>query len=195
MSPVPLASATPSDIRDIRGPIAIGNDWLLPAAIAAGVVLLALLLAWAIRRWRRRPRTIRVPPPEEIALDRLNAARALLDPARAREFASAVTGAVRFYLEARFGVAAPRRTTEEFLHDLLARADVALAGHQPLLEDLLRRNDLVKFARAPLATSEMQAMLDTAIRFVRESGAREDAEAASRKSRRARGAGAPEASA
>jgi hypothetical protein len=173
MSPSPASTATPSDIRDIRGPIAIRNDWLLPAAIAAGVLLLALLLAWAVRRWRKRPRTIRVPAPEEIALDRLNAARALLHPARAREFASAVTGAVRFYLEARFGVAAPRRTTEEFLHDLLARADAALAGHQPLLEDLLRRNDLVKFARAPLATAEMEAMLDTAIRFVRESGVRD----------------------
>jgi hypothetical protein len=186
MSPSPAGSATPSDIRDIRGPIAIRNDWLLPAAIAAGVLLLALLLAWAIRRWRRRPRTIRVPRPEEIALDRLNAARALLDPARAREFASAVTGAVRSYLEARFGVAAPRRTTEEFLHDLLARADAALAGHQPLLEDLLRRNDLVKFARAPLATAEMEAMLDTAIRFVRESSAREGTEDAA--ARRGRGA-------
>lgn len=180
MSPQPAVTATPSDIRDIRGPIAIRNDWLLPAAIAAGVLLLALLLAWAIRRWRRRPKTVRVPPPEEIALDRLNAARALLDPGRAREFASAVTGAVRFYLEARFGVAAPRRTTEEFLHDLLARADASLAGHQALLEDLLRRNDLVKFARAPLAVAEMQAMLDTAIRFVRESGAREGTEAPKR---------------
>jgi hypothetical protein len=174
-----VESAT--DIRDIRGPIAIRNDWLLPAAIAAAALLL-LALAWiAWRRWRARPRKVRVPPPEEVALDRLRAARALLDPARAREFASAVTGAVRLYVEARFGVAAPRRTTEEFLQSALGETRASLAEHRPLLEDLLRRNDLVKFARAPLAATEMEAMLASAIRFVQDSAAAKNGGAEAKK--------------
>jgi hypothetical protein len=171
-SAVPAAAVeTATDIRDIHGPVPIHNEWLVPALIAAAALLLLALAVLAWRRWRTRPRSIRVPPPEEIALDRLRAARGLLDPARAREFASAVTAAVRSYVEARFGVAAPRRTTEEFLQNALAASGTPLAAHRTLLEDLLQRNDLVKFARAPLAIAEMEAMLASAIRFVRDSSA------------------------
>ena len=168
-TPAAASVETATDIRDIRGPISIRNEWLVPALLAAAALLALALAFLAWRRWRSRRRTVRVPPPEEIALDRLSAARALLDPARAREFASAVTSAVRFYMEARFGVAAPRRTTEEFLHNALEQARAPLAEHRALLADLLSRNDLVKFARAPLAIPEMEAMLASAIRFVRDS--------------------------
>lgn len=172
VAPGVAAPGINEDIRDIRGPVAIRSDWLLPAAIAVAALLLVLLAVLGGRRWRRRPRTVRVPPPEEIALEQLEAARALLAPERAQEFASAVTAAVRGYLEARYGVAAPRQTTEEFLHSLLGGSGgKPLTSHAPLLEDLLRRNDLVKFARAPLAAPEMEAMLGAAIRFVRESAA------------------------
>ena len=50
----------------------------------------------------------RVPPPrpaDEVALERLEAARALLDPEKAREFCFAVSEAIRFYIEDRFTVA------------------------------------------------------------------------------------------
>ncbi|MFN8602477.1 MAG: hypothetical protein U0842_18610 [Candidatus Binatia bacterium] len=164
-----VPSATPGDIRDIRGPVAIPIPWLVPALIAGGV-LLALLLGWLARRWWKR-RKLRVPPPrpaDEVALERLEAARKLIDPARAREFCFAVTEAVRFYIEDRFAVRAARRTTDEFLNDLVRTPTAGLASHADMLGDVLKQGDLVKFARATLASDEMEALHRSAVRFVQE---------------------------
>jgi hypothetical protein len=78
-----------------------------------------------------------------------------------------VSDAVRRYVEARFEVRAPRRTTDEFLRDLAERPIPGLSGHVPALEELLRRMDLVKFAREPLDEPQMDGLLETAVEFVR----------------------------
>ncbi|HEY8513971.1 MAG TPA: hypothetical protein VIS07_00485 [Candidatus Binatia bacterium] len=163
---VAAPTPTPSDIRDIRGPLPIPIAWLLPALVLVGL-LLALALAMLARRWwQRRKRPAPPRPADVVALERLEAARALLDPAHAREFCFAVSEAVRLYIEDRFAVLAARRTTEEFLADLVRAPAPGLASHARLLDDFLRRSDLVKFARAPLAREEMEAMLASATRFV-----------------------------
>jgi hypothetical protein len=174
---VAAPSPTPSDIRDIRGPLPIPLAWLVPLLVAGGL-LLAALAFWLVRRWWRRRKLRPTPPrpPDEVALERLAAARALLDPAHAREFSFAVSEALRLYIEDRFALRAARRTTDEFLLDLPRAPVPALAAHAAALEDFLRRSDLVKFARAPLATSEMESMLDGATRFVEDT--RPGAEAA-----------------
>jgi len=166
---VAAPSPTPSDIRDIRGPLPIPIAWLVPLLVVVGL-LVAGLVFWLVRRWwiRRRLRPVPPRPPDEVALERLAAARALLDPAHAREFSFAVSEALRVYIEERFALLAARRTTDEFLADLLRAPAPALAAHAALLEDFLRRSDLVKFARAPLARPEMEGMLDGATRFVRD---------------------------
>ena len=49
-------SAADTDIHDIRAPFLIPPDWRVPALIAAGVLLLAVLLLWGWRWYRaRRP--------------------------------------------------------------------------------------------------------------------------------------------
>jgi len=166
---VAAPSPTPGDIRDIHGPIPIPIAWLVPLLVA-GALLLAALAFWVGRRWWRRRQLRPAPPraPDEVALERLAAARSLLDPARAREFSFAVSEALRLYIEDRFGVLAARRTTDEFLAGLLRAPAPALAAHAETLGEFLRRSDLVKFARAPLDTGEMESMLDGATRFVRE---------------------------
>ncbi|MFM8409889.1 MAG: hypothetical protein ACKOCT_06390, partial [Alphaproteobacteria bacterium] len=143
--------------------------WLWPAAIA-GALVLAALAAWAFTRWRRRPgRAVAAPTAEDVALGRLERARALMEPGRAREFGAAVSDAVRLYVEDRFGLRAPRRTTEEFIGDLVRERAPALAGQRDQLADFLAHCDLAKFARLPLGPDEMEAMLGSARRFV-ESG-------------------------
>jgi hypothetical protein len=168
-SGVALPTPTPADIRDIRGPLPIPIAWLLPLLIASGVLLTALLGFVGWRWWKRRKS--RIPPPrpaDEVALERLEAARAFLDPAHAREFCFAVSEAIRLYIEDVFAVRAARRTTDEFLADLVRSPTPGLVEHKAPLEEFLQQSDLVKFARAPLLQSEMEVMHGSACRFVRD---------------------------
>lgn len=102
---------------------------------------------------------------EEAARRRLQAALAWIeDPER---FTVEVSEAARKYLEDRFGLRAPERTTEEFLAEL--SGSVALDGrHKELLADFLTRCDLVKFARAVVDRSELEALHQAAVRLVEE---------------------------
>jgi len=164
-------SVAAEDIRDIRGPVPIPVSWHVPAAIVAGL-LLAAAIVWLVRRRRRRSVPLAAPPTADaVALAALEGARMLMDPARAREFGIAVSDAVRTYIEARFDARAAHRTTEEFLHDLMADGTAGLAPHRTLLADFLGHCDLAKFAREPLTVPDMDAMLASAVTFVRRTAA------------------------
>ena len=157
------AAPVAEDIRDIRGPRYIFPDWIW-AALVGGALLLAL---GSYGVWRsRRNRRARVLLPHELALQRLEDIRALMQPARAREFSIAVSDIVRLYIEQRFSVTATRRTTEEFLHDLLESSDAALASHQGLLGEFLHQCDFVKFAAQSLTRQSMESLLQSARAFV-----------------------------
>ena len=80
----------------------------------------AVVAARLYRLWRRWPKAVTPPPPpvppHVRARRRLEQALGLLsDP---RLFCIAVSDAIRLYLEDRFLLHAPERTTEEFLHEL-----------------------------------------------------------------------------
>jgi hypothetical protein len=158
-----VAAPAAEDIRDIRGPRYLLPGWAWPA-FAAGVLLVALG-CYGFWRWRRK-RAARVLLPYEIALQRLEELGALMQPARAREFSIAVSDIVRIYIEQRFNVTATRRTTEEFLHDLLKSSDAALARHQGLLGEFLHQCDFVKFAAQSLTQQNMESLLQSARAFV-----------------------------
>jgi hypothetical protein len=158
-----VAPGPEEDIRDIRGPKYVVPGWLLPAAIA-GVAMLAVAI-YCLWRWRRSRRA-RMLFPYEIALQRLEQIRDLMQPASAREFSTAVSDIVRSYIERRFEVAVTRRTTEEFLRDLLETANVSLARHQSLLGEFLHQCDFVKFAGISLTTQNMEELRQSARTFV-----------------------------
>ena len=156
------------DIRDIRGPKPVVSPWLMWTLIGAGI--LAVLLGFVL--WRRIKR--RGAPEKsdfEVALARLEAARALMQPGRAREFSIEVSGIVREYIERRFNVMAAHRTTYEFLHDRVLSADPGLAAHRELLGEFLQSCDLAKFGGWNLSTDEMDTMLEGARRFVQSASA------------------------
>jgi len=168
ISPATPASVMSEDIRDIRGPKHIPSPWLWPLWLAGGAALATLLYAgW---RWNRRRVLAAALRPYEIALAKLEAARVLMQPENAREFSITVSEIVRQYIEVRFEVWAARRTTEEFLHDLIDPSDVSLTHHRDLLADFLRHCDLAKFARWILSIEEMETMLQSAHNFVFETG-------------------------
>lgn len=158
-----VAAPAAEDIRDIRGPIYLMPAWLLPAIIA-GAVLITLAIYGLWRRHRNRPARILLP--HEIALQRLEEIGALMKPARAREFSIAASDIVRLYIEKRFKLTATRRTTEEFLRDLIGSADAALAEHRGLLEEFLHQCDFVKFAGQSLTQRNMESLRESARSFV-----------------------------
>jgi len=158
-----VASGPEEDIRDIRGPKLLLPAWILPAVIAGvAILVLAVYFFWRSRRNRRA----RILLPYEIALQRLEEIRTLMRPARAREFSTAVSDIVRSYIEQRFAIGVTRRTTEEFLRDLLEAANTPLARHQLLLGEFLQQCDLVKFAGIALNVQNMEALSQSARAFV-----------------------------
>jgi hypothetical protein len=164
-----MTPPTLQDIHDIRGPIPIPYWWIVPAVVVAALAVIGLgFLAYRVvrRRIRARAKTA-----AEIAIERIERARALVGTGRAAEFSGALSDAVRDYIEARFGLRAAHKTTEEFLHDLLASEASPIAGHREALEEFLSGCDLAKFARFALSPEQMTAMVAAARRFVEESEA------------------------
>lgn len=157
-------SASAGDIRDIRGPKHVWPDWLWPAVLAGGVLL--ALGAYGIWRWRRRRQRPVTPSPFEAALQRLEEIRALMSPANAAEFSVTVSAIVRSYIEQRFDVIATRRTTEEFLNDLLETSHASLASHRALLGKFLHLCDFVKFGGLSLSVQNMESLRQSARTFV-----------------------------
>lgn len=156
-----------NDIRAIKPPVEVpgGWEWLYWTLAALAV---AALVAWLWARHRRRqlaPAPAPVIPPHVRARQRLaEALLALSDPER---FCTAVSLALRVYLEERFQLHAPERTTEEFLVELQASA--ALSPAQKLsLQHFLQSCDLVKFARFEPTESALRDLHDAALRLVDE---------------------------
>lgn len=156
-----------ADIREAKGLVGIPSGWAWVLWLAALLALAAgAWLAW--RKWRRRKSTVAaVPdvPPHTRARERLHAALALLG--RPEPFCVAVSHAVRVYLEERFDLRAPERTTEEFLAELQT-SDLLELPHKTSLRDFLTRCDLVKFARFEPTEVELLELHAAALRLVDE---------------------------
>ncbi len=143
----------------------IPSDWPW-IAIGLLVILIVVAMAWW---WSKKRKTlvkaVIVIPPHRKAKDRLHQALALISDPYA--FCSLLSEVLRVYLEERFSLHAPDRTTEEFLYEL--RATELLNHHQKgFLEDFLQRCDLVKFAKHEPTEPELRKLLDSALRLIDE---------------------------
>jgi hypothetical protein len=156
-----------NDIRGIKAPVEIPSAWTWLWWTLA-LLALAALAWWGWTRWRKKKKTASLPPvvpPHERALERLREALALID--QPRPFCTSVSDAIRAYLEERFNLRAPERTTEEFLDELQNSAVLSLDQKQSLGEFLMRC-DLVKFARYEPGEPELRGLYDAAIRLIDE---------------------------
>jgi hypothetical protein len=158
------ASSATEDIRDLRGPRQVQPAWRLPALIAGVAVLAAAL--YAVLRWRRREEPETPLLPHELALQRLDAIRAQRPALGATAFAVEASDVIRRYLEVRFNVTATRRTTEEFLADLLQSPVSTLVEQRALLQEFLRRCDYAKFAGAAGELESVEGLYLNARTFV-----------------------------
>ncbi|HMJ88305.1 MAG TPA: hypothetical protein VK530_00730 [Candidatus Acidoferrum sp.] len=155
-----------NDIRPIKPPVVIRDPWAAAAWIA-GITIAVVLIALGVRLWWKRRPAVRpvIVPPHVRAREKLNASLALLNDPRA--FCIAVSDAVRVYLEERFRLRAPERTTEEFLRDLQTTTHLNSEQKQ-VLAAFLEKCDLVKFARFEPNEAALRELHESGLRLVHE---------------------------
>ena len=167
----PYLSAQAADAgEDIRGPkemvvipVPQKPPYMLWSCIGGGILLLVL----AAVLWRMHARKKRLGTPPEIALTSLAALEAMPETMAAEAFANRTAQIVRIYIAKRFGLAAPRRTTEEFLRELAKYEGSALIGESDHLKAFLKSCDLAKFAGSNLTTNQRGELLEAARGFIR----------------------------
>ena len=142
--------------------------WAYVVPVAAVVVIVGGVVFWL---WRRRrlvsspPRILQ--PAHTIAYGRLDALAeaGLIAAGQFEMFFEQVSGILRYYIEDRFGLHAPERTTEEFLTELRG-TDVLDHATRGELGRFLEHCDLVKFARQQATAEQMQEALELVRRFI-----------------------------
>jgi hypothetical protein len=156
-----------NDIRDIKPPLEIPNDWeWLWWTLGALAVLTLLLLVWRYLHRRMTQISVEPPVPAHIrAKQKLAEALALIS--QPKPFVVAVSDTSRTYLEERFEFRAPERTTEEFLREL-GGTDLLTGEQKESLGGFLESCDLVKFAKYEPGEPELRALHDSAVKLVDE---------------------------
>jgi hypothetical protein len=152
------------DLRLLQEP----RPWTFWAWIVLGAVMAVLIACWVWRKLRQPTRPLspaEVAEVREDALAELARLRNLIGQVHCRQYAVEVSGVVRRYIERRFGLRAPRRSTEEFLVEAQASAKLDQLQRERLAE-FLGSCDFLKFARAIAERPELETIHESAVRFV-----------------------------
>ncbi len=145
----------------------LANPGEFPLRLVAASLSAAAIAGCAAAAWMLRRRPVRVPTPEEIALDGLDRleARELSSSDDAEPFWFDVTDILRQYIGARFGLLAPTLTTREFLAEARDRLPVS-QDQKDRLRILLDHADRIKFARQCSTAEDGRKALQFVRRFV-----------------------------
>jgi hypothetical protein len=165
---------TAQAFKDIKPPFSI--PWTLAEiALYVGTALLIAGVAYLIYRyWKKRQQKktgeLYVPPPRPahiIALEELAALKEkrLWQQGLIKQYYSEVTEVIRRYLENRYRLAALEQTTDEIMEGL-KRTNFVPEGVPPQVETMLRRADLVKFAKHQPDTHDHEETLSLAYAIV-----------------------------
>lgn len=156
-------------IADIEGVVDIPEKasywWIWILCI---VVIFAGVVTWFFLRRKRTKEIIRIfKPAHEIAYNRLLAlvGQKLVETGKIKEFYEQISDILRHYIEHRFNLHAPERTTEEFLAELPA-TNVLSETDQDRLAEFLRHCDMVKFAKYSPTTEQIQKTFDLVKDFI-----------------------------
>jgi hypothetical protein len=137
--------------------------WLVAMVLtAAGAGL------WFHLRSKRVKALVRLfKPAHELAYERLRALvkEDLVAAGRIKEFYERISNILRHYIEHRFSLRAPERTTEEFLAEL-ANTDILGSADKARLGEFLEHCDLVKFAKHHPTTEQIQKTFDLVKDFI-----------------------------
>jgi hypothetical protein len=170
-NPPSLLAAAPSptnlidDLRLLQAPKPLPVVWQIVILVAALGLIGLLLWRRAVARRGAGPTAAGIAEAREDALAELEKLRGLISTENSRTYAIQVSGVVRRYIERRFAIHAPKRSTEEFL--LEAQGSGRLdERHRKNLTQFLAACDFLKFAKATAEVKELKLIHEGAVRFV-----------------------------
>jgi len=172
LTPEELAEAQTFEAALPGGPgvdTGVRRSWWVWAAAVGGVALIALL-ALAVWWWRRPAAAVKSPEtPWELAKVRLALLGARQYPQLGKHDAYYVdlSAILRYYIEGRFALHAPERTTPEFLAEAIGKGHFS-PQQEVFLSRFLRLCDRVKFAGFRPDLEEMSRGFEDVLGFVEE---------------------------
>jgi len=165
---------TDATIKDIKPPFNEPFDWkwYLPLAYWAGgaILLVALIVFIILKLTKKKPEPVveKKPdvPPHIIALTQLEKVKeqAVWKEGKTKEYYSAISDAVRLYIEGRFGIQALELTTDEIVRAF--KSQVVDPVSKEKLQHMLVLADFVKFAKQIPIEQEHAMALQNAFDFV-----------------------------
>ena len=164
-------------IKDIRPPEELPLDiarllWLAGILLSIFTLAIAGFLYWRKKQDKKEDVIIQISP-DEIAFKELDTllAEDLLASGKVKLFHLRISDILRRYIENRFGLKAPERTTEEFLTELtrdMQMQKALLGDHKRLLGEFLNQCDLVKFAKHEPSIEESGKTVTVCREFIEE---------------------------
>ena len=163
---LPLSAQVEEDIRGAKPLIEIpapekASSWPMYALIGLAVLLLITGIFWWLKR-RARPAV----SAEQWARQELDSLRNNGGAMMPGDFALAASNVVRVFIERKFGLAAPKRTTEEFLQEISVTKNESLVSRMEPLRGFLKSCDMAKFAGTNLEVAERESLISKAKTFV-----------------------------
>ncbi|MGV8075103.1 MAG: hypothetical protein AB2L11_11170 [Syntrophobacteraceae bacterium] len=159
-------------LNPIKGPVDLPRGPVSSLHILLGVGAIAIVaggvfLFFRQKRTAKRRNAAPPIPAHELAYRQLQEIldEKLIERREIKLFFSKVSDVLRGYIENRFGIHAPRRTTEEFLSDISLVAPFSVE-HRRLLSEFLSNCDLVKFAEHAPSQGEVGMAVDACKNFI-----------------------------
>lgn len=159
-------------LNPIKGPVDLPAKPISPWTILLALGTAVLLGGGGLLLLRRSKRAKRLPtaadlPAHDLAYRQLREIfeEKLLERGEFKLFFARISDVVRVYIEDRFGLHAPKRTTEEFLADIGREAPFS-QEHRGLLMEFLQNCDLVKFAEHQPSFEEIDKTIASCKAFI-----------------------------
>jgi len=145
-----LPASVQPELADIADVMTVPADLTILWICIIVIVIAAALIFWQYWKNKNVPKPIPhiLKSAHELALEKLNdlLEEDLLSKGMIKLFYIRISNVLRYYIEHRFSINAPDKTTEEFLVEL-AGADGQLGADKEMLAEFLTHCDLVKFAK------------------------------------------------
>ena len=144
--------------------------WWYAIAAAVLIAIGAVITAIVLKRGKQKEIERIYRCAHEIAYQRLKKLQAagLIETGKLKEYYERTSGILRYYIEDRFELKAPERTTEEFLYEIQYGRGVYILGEEDRssLEQFLKHCDLVKFARHEPTREQIERTIELVENFV-----------------------------